>query len=313
MATFTVAIPAYNSAATLTAAAESVLSQSRADFELIIVDDGSTDETLAVARSFERDPRVTIVHQVNQGLPGARNTAIARGTAPFVSFLDADDLWMPEYLDDMKASLDANPDAGFAFTDAWVLDEGTRRIRRDTATTARLKPPDPLPTDPRELLRVLVRQNFIIFPGATVRRSVLEEVGAFNPRLRAAEDYELWLRIVAHGHAAVRAPRLLAIKREGFDSMSRERLRMYTALREVWRLVAEEHPAPDDVRATARARIAWAERQIAAVEGRDKLRQAIGLLRRPLGVIRRRLLDHRYWYSDPPPEIARAFPDLDRI
>ncbi len=308
---FSAVIPAYNAADTLESAIRSVLSQTRNDFELIVVDDGSQDGTLALAGSFESDPRVHVISQPNQGLASARNAGIVHSRGRYVGFLDSDDLWMPSYLEVTGDALDADSGAGFAYTDGWALDDETRRIRRAT-TMARQRPPDHPPGSVQEFLRLYVRRNFI--PAETlVRKAALDEVGSFNPALPAAEDYELWLRMLAHGWRAVRPPGLLLIRRHRSDSMSKDEQVMYAALREVWRLVVEEHPAPEDVKAIARARMRWAERGIPTRRGRTKARRAARRVRRALGGARRRLMAHRLWYAEPPPEVARAFPDLRNL
>jgi glycosyltransferase involved in cell wall biosynthesis len=308
--TFTAVIPAFNAEETLAAAIRSVVAQSRQDFELIVVDDGSTDETAALARSFEVDTRVRVVSHENRGLPGARNTGIELARGRYIGLLDSDDLWMPTYLEAMGVALEADPGAGFAYTDGWALDDESGRIRR-TTSMARQRPPSDPPRAPQDFLRLLVRRNFIE-AAATIRKSTLEEVGPFNPTLRAAEDFELWLRILAHGHRAVKAEGLLLVRRDSATQMSKDETRMLVALLEVWRLVAEEHPAPAEVKAIARERMAWAERELRIAEGRHPLLGARRRARRRLGRLRRRLAGRRRWHAEIPPEVARAFPDLDR-
>jgi glycosyltransferase involved in cell wall biosynthesis len=307
---FSVIVPAYNAASTLASAIESVLAQSWQDFELIVVDDGSGDGTLGLARRYTTDPRVSVIHQENRGLPAARNAGITQARARYVSLLDSDDLLLPSYLVRMAEALEAHPAAGFAYTDAWALDGRAKRIRRATAM-ARLDPPENPPADPPGFLRLLVRRNFI-FAGATIRLAALQGTGGFNETLRAAEDYELWLRMLAHGHAAVRVPGPLAVKRVHPGAMSQDPERMYEALDEVWRLVSEEHPAPPDVRVRARELRVWAQSRRDAVHSRSLSRRVARAVRARLGALHRRL-DWRLTYRTPPPEVAEAFPDLEQI
>ena len=110
-----------------------MLQQTEQDFEVLVVDDGSTDDTSECARSFAGDPRLRVISQPNRGPSAARNAGLAAAQGFYVSMLDADDLWLPEYLEVMGGALDANPDAPFAYTDAWVFDDGTGRIRRTPA------------------------------------------------------------------------------------------------------------------------------------------------------------------------------------
>jgi glycosyltransferase involved in cell wall biosynthesis len=307
--TFTALVPAYNAGATVGAAIESILAQSRGDFEAIVIDDGSSDDTEEVARRYTRDRRVHVLSEPNRGPSAARNAGIevARGT--YVSLLDSDDLWLPPYLERMGSALDANPDAGFAYTDAWWLDARHRRIRRATAMAAQ-KPPAMPPTEAEEFLRELVGRNFV-FVGATIRREALDEVGPFNESLSGAEDYELWLRMLARGYRALRVPGPpLAIKRTDSGALSQDRLRMFTVLSQVWRLVVEDHPAPEDVKAKARARMLWADRMAEELRDPSPGRRVARLVRRRLGAARR-----RFWWrtwQPAPPEVVRAFPDLCR-
>ena len=132
--TFTVVMPAYDRAATIDSAIASVLAQTQPDFELIVVDDGSTDDTAArVTAAMAIDSRIQLVRQENRGPTGARNAAFERARGRHVSLLDSDDLWMPGYLERIGAALDAEPSAGFAYSDAWVLDDRTRKIHRSSA------------------------------------------------------------------------------------------------------------------------------------------------------------------------------------
>src|SRR5438067_282471 len=126
-------MPAYNAAETVGSANSSVLAQTFKSFELLVVDDGSTDDTAEKVKPFEGDGRVWLVRQRNRGLAATRNEAIGRARGELVSMLDSDDLWLPSYLETMKTALDRDPDAGFAYTDAWVLDDATKRVHKATA------------------------------------------------------------------------------------------------------------------------------------------------------------------------------------
>lgn len=303
--TFSIVMPAYNAASTIGPAIRSVLAQTRGDFELIVVDDGSADETAERVRSFEGDPRVALVREPNLGLASARNTAVERGRGRLVSMLDSDDLWLPGYLKTMAETLDGAPQAGFAYTDAWVLDDPTGRIQRASAM-AYQDPPDPPPADPVRFLEELLERNFV-FTSVTVRRSVLEEVGGYRGSLSAAEDYELWLRIVAHGHPGVRAPGLLAVYRKRPGTLSTNEARMYSSMREVARIVAEEYDVPDEIRELARLRM----RSLDAALSRDGQSLSLRYRVRALLVrLKRALLARWLWHRTPPAEIRAAFPDL---
>jgi GT2 family glycosyltransferase len=305
---FTVAMPAYNASQTIEPAIESVLGQTRGDFELLVVDDGSTDGTEERVRRYESDPRLRLVQRDHHGLAAARNAAIEASSAPLIGMLDSDDLWMPTYLEVMGDTLEASPDAGLAYTDAWVLDDRTRRIRRTTAMTYQ-DPPDPPPSEPLEFLARLLRANFV-FAGATVRRTALEAAGRYNETLTAGEDYELWLRIVAHGFRAVRAPGLLAVYRKSPGTLSTNEELMLSGTREVYRLVAEEYDVPERIRALARAQQRRAHGRLAALQGRRGLLPTLRRLRLLLVQAKIALTEPFAWHAQPPAEVAAAFPDV---
>lgn len=252
--TFTVVMPAYNAVATVGAAIRSVLAQTRGDFELLVVDDGSSDETAAAVQPFTAaDTRVRLLRGAHSGPSAARNVALAAARGRYVSMLDSDDLWVSSYLAVMGAALDAHPRAALAYTDAWVLDDATGRIQRVTAMHYQ-HPPDPPPPDADAFLALLVQRNFI-FSSATLRRTVIEDVGPYDASLNAAVDYELWLRIVARRHRVIRPPGILAVYRKRPGSVSTDELRVITNLRVILERVAEHGEVSDAIRRLARDRV----------------------------------------------------------
>ncbi len=306
--TFSVAVPAFNAAGTVAATLRSVLAQTRADFEVLVIDDGSTDATVDVVEPFLEDRRVRLVRQENRGLAGARNTALGLARGELVSLLDSDDLWLPRYLERMGETLQAHPRAAFAGCDAWLFDDARGQIRTMTARGYQ-SAPERLPEDPEELLLRLLEGN-IVYGGATIRRSALERVGPFNATLRACEDFELWLRVAAHGLGGVRCPECLAVYRQRPGSLSSQELLMARSLRDVYRLVAEEYDVRPEVRARAALALRRLDARIALLEGR---RRGVNLtpVRGRLGRLRERLRASRVWYSTTPPELAAALPWLE--
>jgi glycosyltransferase involved in cell wall biosynthesis len=310
--TFSVILPAYNAERTVASSIRSVLAQTRGDFELVIVDDGSTDGTAAVIEPFLADRRLRLVRQENRGLARARNAGIEVARGRYVSFIDSDDLYLPSYLEAYGGALDADPQAAFAYGDSWALEDDTRRIRRKS-TFSSLRPPVPPPSDLRAFMLELLERNFISVM-ATTRRSVLVELGGHNPSFRQVEDYELWLRVVARGYRPVHVPGLHSIVRDRPDSLKKSHARMYESLSEAYRLVAEDYPdVPADLRAIARARMESAARQ--AARARDGGRRVRAQARARAHAVRvKGLLLRRWRYHDPPPaEIAAAFPDLSSV
>ena len=308
---FTVLIKAYNEEEFIGAAIRSALAQTRGDFELVVVDDGSTDGTAEVVEGFRsRDPRVRLVSQPNRGVAAAWNAGVEAARAPYVALLDADDLWMPTFLERTGAALDADPNAGFAYTDAWRLQQDNGRFLRAGYVETRGLRGDP-PADPHELLRRLLRANFILSL-ATVRRSAIEAVGGFNPARTAAGDYELWIRILARGLRAAWVPGRLAVRRDRSGSVSKSQRRNMTNILDICRIVVEELDVPEDVKEAARRRAADLERYLAALDGRRRGKSARLALRRGIGRVGKRVMPRRVWYPRTPPEVSAAFPELAR-
>ena len=273
-------MPAYNAAGTIAPAIRSVLAQTRSDFELIVVDDGSTDDTARVVEPFREDERFSLDWQENLGLAGARNTGLAHARGRYVSLLDSDDLWLPSYLETVLGGLEGSGFA-FAYPDAWVLDEASGRIRRDTFT--RLYGLGEPPRDPAAYLRRLVEVNFVLV-AATVDRGILDEAGGYDETLRAVEDYDLWLRLAVRGHIGTRCPGAHVVYRERAGSLTRNEKLMATCLREVYRRVEEDYDVPSDVREAARRRRARFDAKLAMLSGD---RRALALVYRARTGLRR--------------------------
>jgi glycosyltransferase involved in cell wall biosynthesis len=265
-----------------------VLQQTEQDFEVVVVDDGSTDDTVECARSFATDPRVRVISQHNKGPSAARNAGVAAARGLYVSMLDADDLWLPEYLEVMGGALDANPDAPFAYTDAWVLDDGTGRIRRASAMFYQ-RPPRTLP-DARAFFLLLVERNFV-YTSVTVRRSILDEVGTYDEDLSTGEDWDLWLRIVGRGLRPVRPPGLLAIHRNHPSSLVNDTSKMTRNICEVYRRIADDPAVDAEARTLARRQLEVWTRNLQNLDDPTLLVR----LRRGAGATKRRALDRWLW------------------
>jgi glycosyltransferase involved in cell wall biosynthesis len=180
-----VVIPAYNAAATVGEAIDSVLAQTYADFELVVVDDGSTDETAQIVAARD-DPRVRCVRTENRGVAAARNHGIELTSGELVAFLDADDAWQPEKLERQHLALTTTPSIGLSFTSAALVDDDLETIGLDDAVEY---------ADYTEQL--LLTGNILSAGGSSVmaRRSVIDQVGGFDPQLSQCADWDLWLRL----------------------------------------------------------------------------------------------------------------------
>jgi glycosyltransferase involved in cell wall biosynthesis len=300
-------IPAYNAAATIRSAVGSALNQARACLEVIVVDDGSTDATAEVVEQIT-DPRVRLISRPNGGPSAARNAGIAAARADYVGFLDSDDLWLPTYVERAIAGLSATRRPGFAYTDAYVFDGASGRVRRETAMDA----PDPPPSDQARFLLALLRRNFV-FTAAAVPAGVLAAVSGYNERLAMSEEYDLWLRILIAGYEPVWLGGPLALYREHPGQSSRQILAMKRTAAEVYAgLKMDDMPSQEHRRALAERRQA-AEREVAVVAGTAGSASVARRMRNQLGRLRKRAGLTHSWYPVPPPEVSEAFGDLSRV
>lgn len=185
-----VIIPTYNRARLIGAAVESVLAQTCQDFEIIVVDDGSTDDTRAVVADFT-DARVTYYYQPNAGGGAARNLGAQLSRAPYLFFLDSDDLIFGDAIAELLGAADAYPEVD-VFGGGYVYVDDTGEVIGEAK-------PRPY-VDRLDLSRWLLDCPFLI--GATlVKRESFRAVGGFDPAQEAAQDWDLWLRMAAAGNS----------------------------------------------------------------------------------------------------------------
>lgn len=305
---YSVVMTAYNEERWIADAIASVLAQTHAELELIVVDDGSTDATVEQVERFADDSRLRLVRQENAGLSAARNTGIAASESDWVAFLDSDDLWMPTYLERVDATLTGRPEVGFAYVDAWRLDPDGRFFREQAM--ARQHPPSVPPADPTAFLRLLVEHGNFIFVSTTVRRAALEEAGGFKVELTSCEDFDLWIRILAAGHGVAHPDGRLAIKRDRPTAMSANERKMVMNLRDVYNFTARDYPVPDDVRASARRAAEDLDATLVAIERDSTPRRARRRLRLALGSAWRETRSRQVFHPETPPEVRAAFPHL---
>lgn len=208
MSKVSVIIPAYNVENTILQTVESVLKQTYVDFELIIINDGSSDRTLDIVNTIH-DPRITIHSFENGGLPTARNRGIIHATGEYLTFLDADDLWTPDKLEQQVAALEADTDAGVVYS--WTL---------TMSADGRDVYPGKSPTFAGNVYADLLLNNFIASgSNVMIRREAIASVGGFDPSLQSCEDWDYWLRLAKKWpFALVRKPHILY--RQTVGSMS---------------------------------------------------------------------------------------------
>lgn len=218
-----VIVPVYNGAAYLAQALDSALTQTYRDLEILVVNDGSTDASSAIAHLYARNfpEQVRVIDQANTGLPGARNTAIRHARGEFLALLDADDVWMPEHLEMAMAAFTADPSLG-------LVHANIRRI------DARGKPLGIAPRFWRAGLdaytTIALRHEHVNCPTAVFTRAAIDVVGAFDTDFTGlgCEDRDLWLRIAAR-FPVRHIDAVTADYRVHPGSMSRNRARMLAA------------------------------------------------------------------------------------
>ncbi len=214
MARVSIVIPAYNSAAVLGSAVASVLAQGYDDWELIVADDGSTDATAEVAASLER---VRLVRAERNGGPAAaRNLALRHASGELVAFLDADDRWLPDYLETQIARYDAERGSR---QPVGLLACAARIVGVATTYADQFK----RGVEPLTLERVL-RRN-VVYISAMVPREAGEAAGWFDESLFGTEDHDLWIKVLERGYRAVYTARPLCVynRTEGSISLNTAR------------------------------------------------------------------------------------------
>lgn len=188
MPKISIIIPNYNNARYLNMAIQSVLAQTYKDYEIIIVDDGSTDNSRDIVARFGN--AVRYIYQENQGLAGARNTGIQAAKGELIGLLDADDEWHSDYLEYMVGLSEKHPDAQVFYSMAQCMDVDGQDLPQFVGGP---------PVEPEKLYQVLLRANFIIPSTVTFRKKPVVESGCFDVSLRSCEDWDLWFHLLPEG------------------------------------------------------------------------------------------------------------------
>lgn len=214
-----VVVPAYNAAACIGRALDSVLAQSWADHELLVVDDGSSDGTAAMLAVY--GDRVHVLTQANAGPAAARNLGLRQARGRYIAFLDADDWWLPAKLSRQVELLEQRPEIGFCST-------ATRVVTQDGAPAADW----PCSCDGAPLLETLFVRSAAVSgstSGVLARRELLLEAGGFDASLRGFEDPDLWIRLAARaGYACIDEALTVVVRTAGSVSSHLPRMRAAT-------------------------------------------------------------------------------------
>jgi len=231
---FSVILPTYNGEATLVRAVESVRSQTDHDWELVAVDDGSTDSSFdLLEEAASNDERIRVFRTSNSGGPARpRNKAIAEARGRALCLLDQDDYWLPEKLELERPLLD-QPEVGIVFSDAWIERAGSgRRLYSDVWGRSKRG----------HVTADLIASNFIPALTAVVPVEVARAIGPLDERLVGVDDYHWWLRITMAGYRVADVTSPLAVYCVSASNLSHDHDVYLSALDKCLRDLARSHP-----------------------------------------------------------------------
>jgi glycosyltransferase involved in cell wall biosynthesis len=255
-----VIMPVRNGAEWLGEAVASVLAQGFGEFEFLIVDDGSDDDTAAMLAAFAGgDRRIRVIRQPPQGIVAALNNAIAAARAPYLARLDADDRAKPDRLGKQLAYLAAHSEIG-------LLGSGAEEIDARGRIIGHIRPA----TDTARLARVLKRNNPFIHSSIMMRTDLVRSLGGYRAAFKAAEDYDLWLRMAEITGVANLAEDLVQYRQHGSNLSQRDAIRQSFSLRLAQRSAAGRRAGKSDPASDLAAPPDWwAEDAETSFYGRD--------------------------------------------
>lgn len=215
-----VVITCYNYGQYVSEAIESVLCQTMEDYEIIVIDDGSQDDTSTVMDGYRENKKIRYIPQENQGQPKAKNRGIAESKGELIAFLDADDVWLPEKLA-LQSRLFNDPEVGVVYTRRYWIDPSGSIIGGNERTLRR-----------GNILDYIFIDNFICFSSSMVRRDLLLAVNVFDEQLPMGIDYDLWVRLAARCQFDY-VDRPLVKYRTGHANLSRNTLKRYACAEKI--------------------------------------------------------------------------------
>ena len=199
MPVISVIIPVYNGEKTIRETIESVLNQTFSELELLVINDGSQDSSLKIVSDIH-DHRIKVLSYPNAGVSASRNRGLYHATGELISFIDADDLWLPNKLEDQFKALQENPKAAVAYSWTDWIGESNQLLGRGSY----------LPEQGDVFAKLLLNDFVASGSNCLIRRQALIEVGSFDESLAHGEDWDLWLRLAArYEFALVPAPQIL--------------------------------------------------------------------------------------------------------
>jgi glycosyltransferase involved in cell wall biosynthesis len=223
-----VIIPTYNYAQYLPDAIDSVLNQTYKDFEIIVVDDGSTDNTSDVILQYLSNPCLRYIRKENGGQASAKNRGIIESKGEFIAFLDADDIWFSNKLELQLQLFGKNPHTGVVYSRRIYIDPSGKPLRTNQPKLHR-----------GSILNKLYVTNFVCFSSSIVRRVCFQRLGLFDEKLRFSEDYDFWIRVASsYRFEFVDLP--LIYYRTGHSSTSADKDKVYDTVLEIMRRYASQ-------------------------------------------------------------------------
>jgi glycosyltransferase involved in cell wall biosynthesis len=256
-----VIIPVYV-ATYLREALESVFAQTRPPDDVIVVDDGSPDREALRAALTSWRWRITVIHQANAGAAAARNTGIMATDAPWLAFLDADDRWLPPFLERQMAFVRQTPRLDLAWADAQMI----RRGSLDGTFMDRCPSAGPV-----TLRNLLAQTCNVLTSTVVVRRDLVVNAGGFDPALRRGQDYDLWLRLLARGARAAYQKNTLAARRIHDANLSGSRVDELQRAMSVLQKALVTLPLTTDERDVAWRRVRTLTSELAREHGKSRL------------------------------------------
>ncbi len=208
-----VVIPTYNRKDIISRAINSVLNQTYENYEIIIIDDGSTDGTIEYIKN-HFNSKIKCISQKNKGASAARNRGISEANGKYIAFLDSDDEWVESKLKDQFAFLDKNPEIALLCGRTYRSDN-VKRVNSSLSKSI-----------VGNLFNTLFMHSFVSTPTVIAKKEVLDAVGGFDTSYKSAEDFDLWLKITKNYKCAF-LPDLVAIVNRGKDNLSTDKITLH--------------------------------------------------------------------------------------
>ena len=258
----TVVIPAYNSAHYISQTLDSIKAQTFSDYEVIVVNDGSEDRVELERAIASHALPVIYLSQENKGVSAARNAAIRIARGEFYAQIDADDQWLPNYLEVQLGILKRQPDVTLVYPNATIIGDDFE---------SGLQFMEVSPSDGEVSFESLVRQQCVVMTSVTARMSAIRAAGMFDEGLRSCEDFDLWLRLAKNGGRIIYHRQPLALYRRHAGSLSSDRVWMMHHLLAVFEKCARTLSLTRAERKALDEQISWNRSLLHVFEGKRAL------------------------------------------